>query len=131
MRGSGYGYRSIAAEIDVPWRTVCDWVKHIPLDGRTAYDDAIERKKRNTCTTATGKSAVRLRLIEERGSLCQACGLEKWFGKLTALEMHRKNAGGDYTRDNVILLCPNYHSITDTWRNRKRGGVAERQTRRT
>lgn len=129
LRGAGYGYRSIAAEIDVPWRTVCDWVKHIPLDGRTAYDDAIERNKRKTFPT--GKSAVRLRLIEERGSLCQACGLGKWFGKPIALEMNRKNAGGDYTRDNVILLCPNCHSITDTWRNRKRGGVAERQTRRT
>jgi hypothetical protein len=32
MRGSGYGYRTIACEIDLPWQTVRGWVKHIPVD---------------------------------------------------------------------------------------------------
>lgn len=129
LRKSGYGYRSISAEIDVPWRIVCGWVKHIQVERRVAYENALSRKKRKTFPV--GKSAIRLRLIEERGSVCEACGLEEWFGEPIALEMHRKNAGGEYTRDNVLLLCPNCHSITDTWRNRKRGGVAEWQTQRT
>jgi len=66
-----------------------------------------------------------LRLIGERGNACQICGLDRWLDEPIMLEMHRKNAGRDYTRDNVVLLCPNCHSITDTWRNKKRGGVAE------
>lgn len=123
LRRSGYGYRSIANEIDVPWRTVCGWVKHIRVDRRVAYDNAIARKKRKAFPV--GKSAIRLRLMEERGSVCQACGLEEWFGEPIVLEMHRKEAGGDYTPDNILLLCPNCHSITNTWRNKKRGGVAE------
>ena len=123
LRRSGYGYRSIANEIDVPWRTVCGWVKHIRVDRRVAYDNAIARKKRKAFPV--GKSAIRLRLMEERGSVCQACGLEEWFGEPIVLEMHRKEAGGDYTPDNILLLCPNCHSITNTLRNTKRGGVAE------
>jgi 5-methylcytosine-specific restriction endonuclease McrA len=66
-----------------------------------------------------------LRLIGERGNACQICGLDRWLDEPIMLEMHRKNAGRDYTRDNVVLLCPNCHSTTDTWRNKKRGGVAE------
>lgn len=123
LRGAGYGYGSIADEIGVPWRTVCDWVKHVPVDKRVAHEKAIARKKRNYFPS--GKSAVRLRLIEERGNVCEGCGLNTWLGEPIMLEMHRKSAGRDYTRDNVLLLCPNCHSGTDTWRNKKRGGVAE------
>ena len=123
LRRSGYGYRSIADEIDVPWRTVCDWVKHLPVNRRVAYENVITRKKSKAFPE--GRSAIRLRLIEERGNVCQVCGLDRWLGEPIMLEMHRKNAGGDYTRDNVLLLCPNCHSTTDTWRNKKRGGVAE------
>ncbi len=122
MRRSGYGYRSVANEINVPWRTVCGWVQHIPVDTRAAYEKAAARKKENF---PEGRKAVRLRLIEERGNVCQSCGLDRWLGEPIMLEMHRRDAGGDYTRDNVLLLCPNCHSTTDTWRNKKRGGVAE------
>lgn len=123
LRRSGYGYRSIADEIGVPWRTVCGWVKHIPVDRRVAYKNAVALRKRTSFPV--GKNAVRLRLIEERGNVCQGCGLGRWLGEPIMLEMHRKSAGGDYNRDNVVLLCPNCHSATDTWRNKKRGGVAE------
>jgi 5-methylcytosine-specific restriction endonuclease McrA len=122
MRGSGYGYRTIACEIDLPWQTVRGWVKHIPVDRHAAYEKAIARKKKDF---PVGRNAVRLRLIEERGNVCQSCGLDTWLGEPIMLEMHRKSAGGVYTRDNVLLLCPNCHSTTGTWRNKKRGGVAE------
>lgn len=49
------------------------------------------------------KGAIRLRLVEERGSVCQARGLEKWSDEPIDHEMHGKNADGEYTRDNVIL----------------------------
>ena len=101
----------------------CGWVKHIPVDKRVAHEKAVARKKREDFPG--GKSGVRLRLIEERGNACQICGLDRWLDKPIVLEMHRKNAGRDYTRESVVLLCPNCHSTTDTWRNKKRGGVAE------
>jgi hypothetical protein len=46
LRRSGYGYRSIASEINVPWGTVCGWVRHIPVDKRLAHEKVVVRKKR-------------------------------------------------------------------------------------
>ena len=43
LRRFGYGYRSIAGEIHVSWRTVCGWVKHIPVDRRVAHEKAVAR----------------------------------------------------------------------------------------
>ncbi|MGI8911904.1 MAG: helix-turn-helix domain-containing protein [Rubrobacteraceae bacterium] len=40
LRKAGYGYRTIADQIGVPWRTVCGWVRHIPVGERVAYDHA-------------------------------------------------------------------------------------------
>jgi hypothetical protein len=123
LRRSGYGYRSIVSELNVPWRTMCNWVKHIPVDKRVAHEKSVARKKlRNS---PVGKSAVRLRLIEARGNARQISELDRWVGEAIMLEMHGKNANTDYTRDKVVLLCPNCHSTTDSWRNKKRGGVAE------
>lgn len=102
---------------------MCGRVRHIPVDRRTAYENALALRRGKGFPI--GKNAVRLRLIGERGNVCQGCGLEEWLGEPIVLEMHRKGAGGDYTRENVVLLCPNCHSTTDTWRNKKRGGVAE------
>lgn len=58
LRRSGYGYRSIASEVGVPWRTVCGWVKHIPVDKRTAHKKAVHRKKLDSFPV--GKSAATL-----------------------------------------------------------------------
>ncbi len=57
LRRSGYGYRSITSEIHVPWRTVCGWVKHIPVAKHVAHENAVTRKKREDFPS--GKSAVR------------------------------------------------------------------------
>ncbi len=45
LRKAGYGYRSIAREVAVPWRTVCGWVRHIAVDRQAAHQKAVEIKK--------------------------------------------------------------------------------------
>lgn len=60
-------------------------------------------------------------LLEERGYVCECCGLSEWMGKQIKLEIHHIN--GDKkcnTRENLQLLCPNCHSFTDTWRCNKK-----------
>jgi hypothetical protein len=94
-----------------------------PVPTTTFPDGALARKEWEGFPV--GKSAGRLRLVEERGNACQSCGLDRWLGEPIMFEMHGKNAGRGYSRDKVVLLCPNCHSTTDTWRNKKRGGVAE------
>lgn len=53
------------------------------------------------------------------------CGLTEWRGKPLVLELdHVDGNKKNNSLDNLKLLCPNCHSQTDTWRNRKRrGGV--------
>lgn len=72
------------------------------------------------------KKLVSLGLREYK---CEAegCGISSWNGKPIQLQVHHKD--GDHFNnelDNIMLLCPNCHSQTDTYtgKNRKnKGGV--------
>ena len=59
-------------------------------------------------------------LIALRGSRCEKCGLSNWLDLPITLEAH--HIDGDHINtalDNLILLCPNCHSQTDSWRKPK------------
>lgn len=69
---------------------------------------------------------LKRRLIEE-GLLkeqCRKCGLgNKWQGKEIALQLEHINGNGKDNRiENLEMLCPNCHSQTATWGNKKRHG---------
>lgn len=54
-----------------------------------------------------------------RGYKCECCGLSEWMSKEIVLEVHHKD--GDHLNnnlDNLQLLCPNCHSMTDNWRGK-------------
>ena len=52
-------------------------------------------------------------------SSCQSCGLSEWMGKHIPLEIHHINGNNiDNRVDNLILLCPNCHALTDNYRGR-------------
>jgi transposase-like protein len=75
-------------------------------------------------STYRGNATLRKRLIEA-GLLepkCADCGLTRWRGR--PLPLHLDHINGDHTDnrlENLRILCPNCHAITDTWcaRNRK------------
>ena len=76
-------------------------------------EDVLNRGRKRT------RHHVKLRLLgaglkEER---CEWCGLSEWPGKPLALERHHINADG---LENLLLLCPNCHSQTDTWGGRNK-----------
>lgn len=74
----------------------------------------------------------RLLLAGLKEQRCEHCGLTAWQGRPLPLELHHVNGDGlDNRLENLLLLCPNCHSQTDTWggRNKSRG-LASRPLRR-
>lgn len=67
------------------------------------------------------KSLKRKRLIEECEGKCIECGIDKWNGDSITLELHHKDGNNkNNIKSNLEMLCPNCHSLTDTFRNKKR-----------
>lgn len=54
-----------------------------------------------------------------RGYKCECCGLSEWMGKEITLEVHHEDGDSlNNELDNLQLLCPNCHSMTDNWRGK-------------
>ncbi|MGD6752475.1 HNH endonuclease [Streptomyces sp. BH105] len=63
------------------------------------------------------RELVRLGVPEQ----CAACGRSEWQGRPISLEVdHLSGEWWDNRPENLRLLCPNCHSVTDTYRGRKR-----------
>ncbi len=59
-------------------------------------------------------------LILKRGHKCQCCELVEWQNNLIPLEVHHKNGNRtDNSEENLSLMCPNCHALTENWRGRK------------
>jgi Homeodomain-like domain/HNH endonuclease len=64
---------------------------------------------------------TRLLLAGIKESRCERCGLTEWHGRPLSLELHHINGDGlDNRLENLLLLCPNCHSQTDTWGGRNK-----------
>ena len=68
----------------------------------------------------TRATALKPHLLADRGARCHTCRRTTWMGSTIPLEVH--HIDGDRTHndiENLRLLCPNCHALTDNWRNRK------------
>lgn len=66
-------------------------------------------------------SRLKHHLVRARGHACEECGIEEWQNLPLVLELdHIDGDRINNDTENLKLLCPNCHSQTPTWRNRKR-----------
>ncbi|MCU1691541.1 MAG: hypothetical protein JWM64_632 [Frankiales bacterium] len=69
-------------------------------------------------------SSLRRRLLKEGllDASCRSCGLTLWQGRPVPLELDHVNGDNTDNRlENLRLLCPNCHALTDTYRGRNVG----------
>lgn len=68
------------------------------------------------------------KILREQLGRCNKCGLDKWLGEKITLELEHKDGNhSNNSRDNLELLCPNCHAMTDTWRGRNKGDERRRR----
>lgn len=80
-----------------------------------------QNREFKTFDELTRPDTIKKRLVKELGHVCQKCLNTTWLGQPICLELEHINGNNrDHSRGNVTLLCPNCHSQTPTWRNRKR-----------
>ena len=61
------------------------------------------------------------RLFEEglKEKVCECCGRSEWLGQPIPLELHHINgAKSDLRIENLQILCPNCHAMTDNYRGK-------------
>jgi 5-methylcytosine-specific restriction endonuclease McrA len=64
---------------------------------------------------------LRNRIIYEQDGECNSCKLKKWMNNPITLELEHKDGNrNNNERPNLEMLCPNCHSLTDTWRGRNK-----------
>lgn len=97
----------------------------MPIDSVAAHSAAMQAR-RLPLEKLKSKSALRSCLIRERGDRCERCKITEWCGEPITIEMdHIDGNKKNHAEENLRLLCPNCHSQTLTWRNKKRAGVEE------
>lgn len=63
----------------------------------------------------------RKRIIIEQKNCCNHCSISEWKNKPITLEIdHINGINDDNRRENLEAICPNCHSVTDTWRGRNK-----------
>lgn len=69
-----------------------------------------------------GINNLKLYILEAgiRTHRCENCNLDIWLGDKIPLELHHIDGNrNNNTLDNLKLLCPNCHSLTENYRGRK------------
>ncbi len=53
--------------------------------------------------------------------ICSECNLTEWRGRILSLDLEHKNGiRNDHRLENLTFLCPNCHSITDTYKGKNK-----------
>jgi len=84
------------------------------------YYDKVEKYISGNIKTL-GNSFKRF-LTERDGYKCSKCGISEWNGKKIVLEIEHIDGNSENNLEsNLVFLCPNCHSQTDTYKGKNKG----------
>ena len=64
----------------------------------------------------SNKTTIRKMLLKEREYKCEKCGNSIWLNEKIPLQVHHIDGNtNNNTRNNLQLLCPNCHALTENW----------------
>lgn len=107
-------------QIDISHFTGQGWnvgLKFIPKKARNLEEILTENSYYNTFK-------LKNRLFKEglKEKRCECCKRTEWMGKEIPLELHHKNGVNNDNRiENLEILCPNCHALTDNYRGLNKG----------
>lgn len=104
-------------------KTMAAMVEELQLDishfkGRAWNKENYQYERFKKGRTIRNGSATKA-IIALRGHKCECCGLESWLNKPIPLEVH--HIDGDRLNnelENLQLLCPNCHALTNNYRGK-------------
>lgn len=80
-------------------------------------EDVLDGKHPQYSTSHLSKRLVKEGYKEYK---CECCGIVDWNDKRISLELNHKDGNNsNHSLENLELLCPNCHSQTDTFRNKR------------
>jgi hypothetical protein len=88
------------------------WTIKIPLKNILVEDSSY-----------TSSNRLKLRLINEgyKKKICEGCQNTMWLDQPIPLELEHKNGvNNDHRECNLLLLCPNCHALTPTYRGKNK-----------
>jgi hypothetical protein len=90
---------------------------------KTACEDILMQSRNNKFTKEDFENLsferLKKRVLMEQEGKCNKCGISEWFGISLSLELEHKDGNNqNNNRENLEVICPNCHSITDTWKGR-------------
>lgn len=113
-RKNSLGLKIAHAEGRVSGFTDADRRKSI----QTKKTDSVQRFLKDGSTLSNQAVKERLKDLGVE-QCCSSCGITEWYGKKIPLELdHINGKNTDNRIENLRLLCPNCHSLTDTWRGK-------------
>jgi hypothetical protein len=83
------------------------------INARCPLDEILEGKHPHFQTNKLKHRMINSNVIDNE---CDECGISTWLGKPLSLHLdHIDGNNHNHVRTNLRLLCPNCHSLTDTW----------------